>query len=143
MDNKNNNIFIGFLAQWHKAIGSGDPSQIGSLLADDVVFYSPVVHTPQRGKYITMMYLAGAGQVLKDGFEYQQKIIQGREAAMVFTCKIEDIEVEGIDIIELNEEGLITSFKVMIRPLKAVHKVHEQMGKLLEANKVKTQKRES
>ena len=101
------------------------------MLHDDVVFYSPIVHTPQRGKFITTMYLMGAGESLKDQFVYNKKIIDGLHGVLEFSCMIDDISVEGVDIIELNEDGLVTSFKVMVRPLKAVHKIHERMGEML------------
>ena len=60
------------------------------------------------------------------------KIIDGLNGVLEFTCHIDDIEIEGVDMIELNEVGKIIEFKVLIRPLKAVHKVHEKMGEMLQ-----------
>lgn len=125
-------VFNAFLDQWHDVVDNGNGEKLDTLLHDDVVFYSPVVHTPQRGKFITKMYLMGAAESLKDQFVYHKKIIDGLRGVLEFSCMIDDISVEGVDIIELNEAGQVISFKVMVRPLKAVHKIHERMGEMLE-----------
>ena len=125
-------IFNTFLEKWHDAVTTSNSDKLGNLLHDEVVFYSPVVHTPQRGKHITKLYLMGAGESLKDQFVYNKKIIDGLHGVLEFSCIIDDISVEGVDIIELDDSGLIISFKVMVRPLKAVHKIHEKMGEMLE-----------
>lgn len=130
-------VFNAFLEKWHKVIDNSDEAALDVILHDDVVFYSPVVHTPQRGKFITKMYLMGAGESLKDQFVYKKKIIDGLHGVLEFSCMIDDISVEGVDIIELNENGKVISFKVMVRPLKAVHKIHERMGEKLEKMKRK------
>lgn len=131
MNTMDNTTFESFLSRWEEVIKSQDLTQLNELLAEDVTFYSPVVHTPQEGKFMTAMYLMGAGQVLKDDFNYKQKIIQGLKGVLEFQCKIDDIIVNGVDIIELNEDGKIINFKVMVRPIKAIHKLHEMMGKML------------
>jgi len=130
-------VFEAFLEKWEEVVAHPNPEKLASLLADDVVFYSPVVHTPQEGKFLTTMYLTGASQALSDGFEYKKKIIDGLNGVLQFKCMMDDIQVDGVDIIELNEEGKVKSFKVMIRPLKAIHKVHEMMGALLTKMNVK------
>lgn len=127
-----NNKFDAFLEDWHHVVEHKDADRLDAILDDDVVFYSPVVHTPQRGKYITKLYLMGASESLQDQFEYTRTIIDGNQGVLEFKCMIDDISVEGVDIIELNDEGKVTSFKVMVRPLKAVHKIHERMGVMLE-----------
>lgn len=129
--------FNKFLEGWHQVMDNKDVDKLDILLDDDVVFYSPVVHTPQRGKYITKMYLMGASESLQDQFVYTKKIINGLHGVLEFKCMIDDISVEGVDIIELNEAGKVISFKVMVRPLKAVHKIHERMGEMLEKLKGK------
>jgi len=123
--------FTNFLKSWHEVVANKDHEKLDSLLADDVVFYSPVVHTPQQGKLITKMYLMGAAESLQKEFEYKKTIIDGLHGVLEFRCMIDEISVEGVDIIELTEEGLVKSFKVMVRPLKAVHKIHERMGEML------------
>ena len=130
-----NTIFYSFLEKWEAVIKIQDLGQLNDLLADDVTFFSPVVHTPQQGKFLTGLYLLGAGEVLKDGFIYKKKIINGLHGVLEFECKIDEIIVNGVDVIELNENGKIVNFKVMVRPLKAIHKVHEMMGKMLEKMK--------
>lgn len=128
-------LFMSFLDDWHAVVEHKDADKLDAILAEDVVFYSPVVHTPQRGKFITKLYLMGASESLQDQFVYKKKIIDGLHGVLEFSCMIDDISVEGVDIIELNEEGQVISFKVMVRPLKAVHKIHERMGEMLEKMK--------
>ena len=118
------------LERWHGVLGSGsDPHAIEAILADDAVFHSPVVHTPQRGKPVVTAYLAAAGRVLGgDHFRYVRELVDGDEALLEFETVIEGIHVNGIDLIRFDESGLIVDFKVMIRPLKAVNKVWEVMA---------------
>jgi hypothetical protein len=124
------------VAQWHRFLdGDGD---LGDLLADDVVFYSPVVYTPQRGKDVTTMYLQAAGQVLvgdgADGtFRYVKEVVDGDTAVLEFETSLAGKYVNGVDIIRCNAEGRIVEFRVMLRPLQAINAVHEQMRKMLES----------
>lgn len=119
------------IEHWHQYVFTQNAAILDNLLDEEIVFHSPVVWTPQRGKNITKLYLMGATQVLADGFEYHHEVREGNVAVLEFSCKIDDISVEGVDIIEINEEGKIIDFKVMIRPLKAIQIVHEKMGILL------------
>lgn len=122
------------LDHWHRLVRERDAAGIPALLADDVVFHSPVVHTPQRGRAIVTAYLAAALQVLgNDSFRYVRQIVDEREAVLEFMTTIDGIEVNGIDLIRWNERGLIVDFKVMIRPLKAITLIHERMGRMLAA----------
>ncbi|MBF6602408.1 MAG: nuclear transport factor 2 family protein [Sphingorhabdus sp.] len=114
-----------------------DPG-LSAQIADDAVFHSPVVHTPQVGKPIVMAYLSAAETVLgNDSFRYVREIVDdGANMAMLeFMLELDGIEVNGVDIITWNEDGLIQDFKVMVRPLKAINKVWEEMGKMLEKMK--------
>lgn len=121
------------LAGWHAIVASRDTRSLSAILADDVVFHSPVVHTPQIGKAITTAYLAAAVQVLgRGGFRYVGKWYAENSAVMEFVTEIDGVVIDGIDMIAWNEEGKITSFKVMIRPLKAMSAVHQAMGAMLE-----------
>ena len=120
------------LAAWHHVVSSRDPSALKALLADEVVFHSPVVHTPQRGKAITFEYLMGAMQVLNSKhFRYEREIIGARDAVLEFSTEIDGIQINGIDLIRWNDAGQISDFKVMLRPLKAVNLVHQKMGEML------------
>lgn len=120
------------LEQWHGLLKSKDPAGLKTLLADDVVFHSPVVHTPQVGKPITTMYLTAALQVLANpSFRYLREVASGHDAMLEFETEIEGVHINGVDMIRCNDEGQIVDFKVMIRPLKAVNMVHQMMGQLL------------
>ena len=117
------------IAAWHAYMESGDAQALSALLDDDVVFESPVVHTPQRGKAITFKYLMAAGSVLGGpGFTYLNEW-QGEESAILeFETQIDGILINGVDMIWWNKAGLITRFKVMVRPLKAINLLHQMMG---------------
>jgi ketosteroid isomerase-like protein len=117
------------LAGWHAYMESGDLALLDALLADDAVFESPVVHTPQVGKAITYKYLASAAKVLGgEGFRYLGEWHAEDSAILEFETEIDGITVNGIDMIWWNEAGQITRFKVMVRPLKAINMLHQMMG---------------
>ena len=126
---------------WHKIVETLDPSLMDTLLDEDVVFHSPVVHTPQVGKRITQLYLTAAMQVLNapGHFTYRREIIDGNVAVLEFETLIGDVTVNGVDMIEWNDEGRIIDFKVMVRPLKAINAIHQSMGNMLESMKAKGQ----
>ncbi len=124
---------IDTLERWHAVVQSRDPQALAALLADDVVFHSPVVHTPQRGKAITLQYLMGAMHVLNTAhFRYLRQIAGERDAVLEFMTEIDGIEVNGIDLIRWGDDGRITDFKVMVRPLKAINAVHQKMASMLQ-----------
>lgn len=129
------------LKRWYDYIETHNEAALADMLDDDVVFHSPVVHTPQVGKAITYAYLSAAGKVLGgDNFRYVGDFVSGNGVVLEFMTEIEGIKIDGIDMITWNDRGKITEFKVMVRPLQAVNKVHEMMGRMLEAMKAKTQK---
>lgn len=120
------------IERWHQVVKSRDPKALRELLADDVVFHSPVVHTPQVGRPITETYLLAAMQVLNnDSFRYVGEWSGPDSAVLEFVCSVDGVEVDGIDMIHWNAAGRIDRFKVMVRPLKAIQKVHERMGQML------------
>jgi SnoaL-like domain len=125
------------LARWHAYMESGsDPALLADLLADDAVFHSPVVHTPQAGKAVVMAYLVAAAHVLGGAnFRYVRELVDGDEMMLEFVTEIDGININGVDIIRWNENGTISDFKVMVRPLKAINKVWEMMGAQLAAAK--------
>jgi hypothetical protein len=117
---------------WHKVALSKDPNAISAILHDDCIFESPVVHTPQLGKAITAQYLAAAGFTLgNDTFRYVGEWHRENSSILEFTAEIDGIKINGIDMISCNDDGLITHFKVMVRPLKAVNMLHQKMGEML------------
>lgn len=124
------------LQRWHDYMQSHDLNALRDMLADDVVFHSPVVHTPQRGKDITYLYLAAADQVLStDKFKYIREFDCDDKAVLEFETEVDGMHINGIDMIEWNEAGQIVDFKVMVRPLKAINAVHAAMGAMLEKMK--------
>ena len=120
------------LEKWYTYFKSGDTDLLGPLLHEDVVFTSPVVHTPQKGTRLTHAYLAAATDVLgSNKFSYIREFDCGSRAVLEFTCEIDGVEINGVDLIEWDNEGKIIDFKVMIRPLKAINIVHMKMGEML------------
>ncbi|MDZ4137853.1 MAG: nuclear transport factor 2 family protein [Erythrobacter sp.] len=125
------------LARWHAYIDSGsDPDALSALLADDAVFHSPVVHTPQVGKPVVMAYLVAASHVLGNAsFRYVRELVDGDEMMLEFVTELNGITINGVDIIRWNADGRISDFKVMVRPLKAINAVWEMMAAQLAAAK--------
>ncbi len=122
------------IERWLETAKARDPARLETLLADDVVFLSPVVHTAQRGKAITTKFLVAALAVLGGAdFRYVGQWIGETSAVLEFVTSIDGIEVNGVDIIGWNAEGLIDSFKVMVRPLKAIEIVRQRMVAALTA----------
>lgn len=118
----------------HDLVRTRHASGLRDLLADEVVFHSPVVHTPQTGKAVTTQYLAAAFQVFFNAsFRYVREVVGPRDAVLEFQVEIDGVTVNGVDMIRWNEEGRITDFKVMIRPLKAINLIHQKMGAMLQA----------
>lgn len=122
------------LSTWHQLQQTRDADGLDSLLDDNVVFHSPVVHTPQQGKAITKQYLSAAFSVFSnETFHYVRELKGSHDAILEFQVEIEGISVNGVDMIKWNDEGKIIDFKVMIRPLKAVNLIHQNMGAMLKA----------
>ena len=135
------------IENWHRQLKGELPGGLDALLADEVVFYSPVVFTPQKGKEITKAYLNAAYNTFGDakggasnkapgddeskGFRYTKKVLSGNSAMLEFETEMDGKYVNGVDIITCNDEGKIVEFKVMIRPLQAVNTVHAQMAAML------------
>jgi ketosteroid isomerase-like protein len=116
------------IAAWHKIIKTKDAAGLDNILADNVVFHSPIVHTPQEGKPITILYLTAALYVFNnDSFKYLKEVISGNNAVLEFSTVIEGITVNGVDMITWGADGRITEFKVMVRPLKAINLIHKIM----------------
>ena len=119
---------------WHDLVRSRDPKGLATFLAEDVVFHSPVVHTPQAGKAITSAYLSAAFQVFfNPTFRYVREIVGERDAMLEFEVEIDGIRVNGVDLLKWNEQGQVTDFKVLVRPLKAVNLIHQKMQAMLQA----------
>ncbi|MEO1220156.1 MAG: nuclear transport factor 2 family protein [Pseudomonadota bacterium] len=124
------------LKRWHEVVSAGSMIEdLTAILHEDVVFHSPVVHSPQEGRAITTAYLSAAGKTLgNDSFEYLREIVGDQAVVLEFRTEMEGIIVNGIDIITFDDDGKITDFKVMVRSLQAVNKVWELMGRQLSKN---------
>ena len=137
-----------FIEKWHKYLKGQLPEGLDGLLAEDVIFYSPVVYTPQEGREITKLYLAAAASTFggdekesggasgpapsdPDAFRYTKQILSGNQAVLEFESRVGGKYVNGVDILECNDEGKLIEFRVMIRPLQAVNMMHQQMGAIL------------
>lgn len=124
---------IDTVATWHKLVANQDSGGLDALLADNAVFHSPVVHTPQAGKALTRAYLMAAFQVFNnESFHYVRELVGPRDAVLEFQVEIDGITVNGVDMIKWDDEGRIVEFKVMLRPLKAVNLIHQKMGAMLQ-----------
>ena len=119
------------LDTWHQLMASESNDGLWDLLHPQCTFWSPVVHTPQRGRDISYAYLSAAQQVFNNEFRYVREVVQGNHAILEFECVMDDIVINGVDMLTMDND-VITDFKVMVRPLKAFNKVHEKMMAMLE-----------
>ncbi len=121
------------IQRWIEIIDTGRTDELHDLLAEDAVFCSPAVFTPQEGRAKAVAYLAAAAKLFADtGFHYVEKWYADHSAVLEFVADIDGIHVNGIDMIHWNDDGKITSVKVMLRPIKALQTVVPEMGKLLQ-----------
>jgi hypothetical protein len=134
------------MAAWLEHLAGGESGPLEDLLHPDVVFWSPVIFAPQRGRDLTLMYLTAASQVFPGdpetegsgpsgpsagGFHYTKKVLDGNHAVLEFETMMGGVQVNGVDIITCDDNGLITEFKVMIRPFKAIEAVRDRMAAML------------
>ncbi|MFF5522537.1 nuclear transport factor 2 family protein [Streptomyces coeruleorubidus] len=114
---------------FRKAVENGDLDAVAALLADDVVFTSPVAFKPYPGKAITTAVLRAVTQVFEN-FTYVREIANpdGRDHAFVFTASVAGKKLQGCDFLHFDEDGKIDDFTVMVRPLSAAHALSEAMG---------------
>jgi hypothetical protein len=134
------------MASWLAHLAGGGSAPLEDLLHPDVVFWSPVIFAPQRGRDLTLMYLTAASQVFPGdpeteepepsgpsggGFHYTKKVLDGNHAVLEFETMMGGVQVNGVDIITCDDNGLITEFKVMIRPFKAIEAVRDRMAAML------------
>lgn len=134
--------------RWHQLTRGELEGGLDAILHPDVVFLSPIVFTPQRGRDVTKLYLSAAGATLASGsptpadagptfgpgtaFRYTKQILQGHHAMLEFETEVEGKYANGVDIITCDDDGMITEFTVMIRPLQAINAVHAQMKAMLD-----------
>ena len=120
------------LELWHEMFKDRDIGRLDEILAENCVFLSPIVHSPQEGRELTKFYLTGAFNVFNDSFRYVKEVVADDHAVLEFVCDMDGIVVNGVDIMTFDEQGKIVEFKVMVRPLKAVNLLHARMKAMLE-----------
>ena len=123
-----------YLEKWHQGLKSMNSNFLDEILDDSCVFTSPIVFKPIEGKEMSKLYLMGAGQTFDmDKFKYVRELVDGLDTVLEFETYIDDISVNGVDIIRWNEEGKIIDFKVMIRPLQAIGALQKKMSEALDS----------
>ncbi len=133
------------IENWHRNLRGEFPGGLDELLADDCVFYSPIVYSPQQGKEISKLYLQAAGATfggeakpgavapkgLPSAFRYTKEVLSGHHAILEFETEMDGKYINGVDIITCDDEGRIVEFRVMVRPLQAVNLLHQKMAAML------------
>jgi SnoaL-like domain len=121
------------IERWISVIEHGRTDDLDALVADEAVFFSPAVFTPQEGRDKTLMYLKAAVKAFgHSDFHYIDHWYNERSAILEFEATIDGIYVNGIDLIHWNDDEQIVSFKVMLRPLKALQTIMPAMAELLQ-----------
>ena len=121
------------IQRWIDIIDNGRTDGLAALLAENAVFYSPAVFTPQEGRATTLAYLTAAVKVLGgSNFRYVGQWFADRSAVLEFVADLDGIHVNGVDVIQWNDDGEIVEFKVMLRPLKALQAVMAAMAAQLQ-----------
>ncbi len=121
------------LSRWHEMAASGDLSQVGEIAREDVVFRSPVAHTPYHGCEALTLVLSTVIKVFED-FTYHRQFTSedGKSVALEFSAHIGGKQLKGADFIRFDDEGLIAEFEVMIRPASGLMALGQAMGARLE-----------
>jgi hypothetical protein len=119
------------LRAWHAVVAARDPDLLDDLLADDVVFRSPAVFTPQRGKALTTHYLTSALAVLGPTLRYVGEWHDEASAVLEFEAELDGLYVQGVDMLRWNADGRLVSFTVMVRPMRGLEKLVEMMAQQL------------
>ena len=124
---------INTITTWHRLVTNRDVGGLASILADEVIFHSPIIHTPQIGKAIAQRYLTAAFSVFyNDSFRYVRQVVSNCDAVLEFLVEIDGVTVNGVDMIKWNDDGKIVEFKVMLRPLKGINLIHQKMAAMLQ-----------
>jgi len=124
------------IIKWHEVVKNRDYNLLESILADDIIFYSPVVYTPQKGKPLALQYLMAASEVFNSSsFKYDKEVIGSSNASLEFSLTLDNTDINGIDLISWDASGKIIEFKVFIRPLQGVNMIHKLMQGMLESFK--------
>jgi hypothetical protein len=113
---------------WHRFVASGDRDLLAPLLSQHIVFHSPFVQSPIPGRTATLLVLTTVVQIFEN-FRYQRTFVAGaHDAALEFSANIGKWQLRGVDLIKFGESGEMIEFEVMIRPIKALAALGEEMG---------------
>ena len=116
------------LAGWHAFVATGNQDLLVPLLSEHIVFRSPFVQSPIPGRTATLLVLTNVVQIFEN-FRYHREFVAGsHDAALEFSANIGKWQLKGIDLIKFNEAGEMIDFEVMIRPIKALQALGEEMG---------------
>jgi len=119
------------VAAWHAVVDSRDPARLVDLLAEDAVFRSPAVFTPQEGRALTTAYLAAALVVLGPTLRYVEEWYSDRSAVLEFEADLDGTFVQGIDMMRWNDADELVEFTVMVRPFRGLEKLIDLMSRRL------------
>lgn len=119
------------LTRWHEVVASRDARALPGMIAEDAVFNSPAVHAPQQGRDLVVAYLSAALVVLGPELTYHDTWQRENDAVLRFTTVIDGKQIEGIDLITWDDEGVIVSFTVMVRPIRGLEAVIAAMAEQL------------
>jgi SnoaL-like domain len=116
---------------FQRAVEARDLEAVVDALAPDVVFRSPVVYKPYEGRELVSVLLGAAVRVFED-FEYERRIESDDGVALIFKARVGDREIDGLDLLRFDDDGLITELTVMVRPMSGLHALAAAMGEELE-----------
>ena len=121
------------LARWHEMIDKGDLSKVGEIAREDVLFRSPVAHSPYKGREALTLVLSTVSKVFED-FTYHRQFAteDGLDVVLEFSAHVGGKQLKGADFIKFDEDGLIAEFEVMIRPASGLMALGQAMGAALE-----------
>jgi SnoaL-like domain len=114
------------------AVEAGDADALTDSLAEDVVFRSPVVFRPYKGKSIVSAIVTQAAMNVFEDFRYMERLEEGDTAALIFEARVGDRQVDGLDLVRFGPDGKITELMVMVRPMSGLNALAEAMGREFE-----------
>lgn len=122
------------IKRWHTMLQTRDMAILNELLAEDVVFRSPVAYQPYPGKQVVFFILSNVIQIFEN-FTYHREFYteDGMNVVLEFSANVGEKKLKGIDMIQLNEQGQIIDFEVMLRPKSGLEALAAQMGKRMAA----------
>jgi hypothetical protein len=114
------------------AVEAGDAAALSDSLAEDVVFRSPVVFRPYKGKPIVSAIITQAAMNVFEDFRYVERLEDGDTAALIFEARVGDRQVDGLDLLRFGADGKIAELMVMVRPMSGLNALAEAMGREFE-----------